>query len=153
MGYGKQLAAIVAALSTLAWTPAMAGDVASAEKLRRLDIMLMVTSLRCRTGPDDFQADYGRFATRHLATMNAAAAQLKANFARRMGAKGASRALDRMSVQMANQYGQGHPWLNCPDLKSVTRDLAKEKDDKVLLAAADELLSSEPRAGYALAKR
>ena len=48
-----------------------------AEQLRRLDIMLMVTSLRCRHGADDFRSDYQRFTARHLATLNEAGRTLQ----------------------------------------------------------------------------
>lgn len=52
----------------------------SAEQLRRLDIMLMVTSLRCRKTVDDFQADYGDFTQEHLSELNDAARSLQAGF-------------------------------------------------------------------------
>ena len=32
---------------------------------------------------------------------------------------GANRALDKISVTMANDYGNGHPWLGCDQLKKV----------------------------------
>lgn len=112
-----------------------------AEQLRRLDIMLMVTGLRCRTGADDFRADYGRFTTRHITELNQASDSLKADMARRYGAAGAARALDRLSVTMANAYGQGHPWLSCADLKVVTRGLAEMRGTSALEEAADQLLA------------
>lgn len=124
-----------------------------AEQIRRLDIMLMVTSLRCRTGANDFQADYRRFSAAHLTELNASARQLQASLVKRHGAKGASRALDRISVGMANQYGQGHPWLECADLRSVTRELASSRDPQALASAAGELLSDRPVGRIAVARR
>lgn len=143
----KGVAAGLAAASMLLSVPASAsGPMSSAEKLRRLDIMLMVTGLRCRNTSDNFQSDYGRFTTNHLATLNGASRTLKADMTRRHGAAGANRALDRFSTQMANEYGQGHPWLNCAQLKQVTRTLADMRGPAPLLSAADELLSdSGPR--------
>ena len=44
---------------------------------------------------------------------------------------------------MANQYGQGHPWLGCADLKMVTRSLALMRGPDALEEAADQLLASE----------
>lgn len=152
----RSLAAGLAAVSMLALVPAVAraGDAEEeAERLRRLDIMLMVSSLRCRFGPDNFQPDYNRFAANHLATMNAAGKSLQSDLTRRHGAAAAKKALDRMSVGMANQYGQGHPWLGCGQLKRVARDLAEASDRRVLLAAADELLAPGPRGSYALTAR
>jgi hypothetical protein len=141
MNIVKGVAAGVAAASILFSMPVSAGaGMSSSEKLRRLDIMLMVTGLRCRKGPDNFQSDYGRFTTNHLGTLNAASNTMKADLGRRHGAAGANRALDKLSVQMANQYGQGHPWLSCRELKQVTRTLADMRGVAPLLAAADELL-------------
>jgi hypothetical protein len=136
------IAAGVAALSMVLAAPASASPVDSAEKIRKLDIMLMVTALRCRKGADNFQADYERFSASHLAELNAASNTLKADLSKRQGAAGAKRALDKISTGMANAYGNGHPWLDCAGLKQVARELAAQKQPGVLLAAADEYLGS-----------
>ena len=130
--------------------PARAETMSSAEKVRRLDIMLMVTGLRCRSGEDNFQADFQRFEARHLTELNAAARTLAADYAGRMGKAGADKALDRISVSIANNYGNGHPWLGCHELKSVARQLAEARGAEPLLMAADELLSGDggPRVAY-----
>ena len=49
----------------------------SDEQIRKLDIMLMVTSLRCRTGADDFQPQYRKFSAAHITSLNAAARKLE----------------------------------------------------------------------------
>lgn len=139
----KGVAASLAAVSMLLTVPASAEvGMSQAEKLRRLDIMLMVTGLRCRTTSDNFNSEYGRFTTAHLGTLNAASNQLKADFTKRYGAAGANKALDRLSVQMANAYGQGHPWLSCGQLKQVAGTLATMRGTQPLVEAADELLGS-----------
>lgn len=137
----KRVAACLAAAGMLASFPASAGNFSQAEKLRKLDIMLMVTGLRCRNTSDNFNAEYGRFTTAHLATLNAAAATMKKEMVARYGAAGANKALDRMSVQMANQYGQGHPWLNCRQLKHVAGSLATMRGEMALVEAAEDLLA------------
>lgn len=143
------------ALGMLAANPAQAvgpdGPMSGAEKLRRMDIMLMVTGLRCRTTADNFQADYGRFTTNHIAELNAASDELRAEIARTTGAAAATRALDRLSVTMANTYGQGHPWLTCRELKQVAVSLADVRGRATLEEAADQLLqpASPPRFAYA----
>ena len=114
-------------------------DIAASEKLRRLDIMLMVTGLRCRTTVDDFQADFQAFEARHLPELNAAARTMVQSYSGRMGPVEASRALDRISVQIANQYGNGHPWLGCHELKGLTQSLAQEDGGDVPLQAANEI--------------
>lgn len=136
------IAAAAAALSMVLAAPANASPVDSAEKIRKLDIMLMVTALRCRNTSHNFQADYERFSIAHLAELNAASNTLKADLSRRQGAVGAKRALDQISTGMANAYGNGHPWLDCAGLKDVANRLASERQPGVLLAAADEYLGS-----------
>jgi hypothetical protein len=140
-------------MGLLASVPASAGTMGSAEKLRRLDIMLMVTGLRCRTTADNFQADYGRFTTAHIAELNAASNAMKADLSSRFGAAGASRALDRVSTTMANAYGGGHPWLSCGQLKAVARNLAVAQGKAPLEAAADQLLADTGSVQLALAMR
>lgn len=153
MGLFKGVAAGCAALSMLCTVPAAAADgYGQAEKLRRLDIMLMVTGLRCRTTSDDFQADYGRFTTSHYKELQAAAATMRNQLAERYGRAGADKALDRLSVTMANSYGNGHPWLDCAQLKQVARSLAKTQGEAPLIAAADQLLSEKGVPQFAWAR-
>ena len=153
MGKFTRIAAGCAALSLLIPAPANAAGMSGAEKLRRLDIMLMVTALRCRTGADNFQADYGAFTTSHLGELNAASDALKSDMAARFGAAAANRAVDRLSVTMANTYGQGHPWLGCGELKMVARNLANARGLAVLEEAADQLLASSGSPQIAYARR
>ena len=130
-----------------------AGSLGSAEKLRRLDIMLMVTSLRCRSTADNFNVEYGRFTTSHMAELNQASDQLRADLVGRYGAGGSARALDRISTVMANAYGQGHPWLSCRDLKKVASDLAQVRGRDTLVEAADQLLGAGRAPDLAYARR
>ena len=130
-----------------------AGPMSGAEKLRRLDIMLMVTGLRCRNTADNFNAEYGKFTTSHMAELNAANAELRGNMARKFGPAAANRQLDRLSTTMANAYGQGHPWLSCSDLKQVAKDLAKVRGRETLVEAADQLLSDRAGPQMAIARR
>ena len=149
----KKTMVAAATAATLLVTPTAASAQSQDEQVRKLDIMLMVTSLRCRMGQDDFQPHYRKFTTNHITALNAAARRLESGLVKRHGAKGAKRALDRISVGMANQYGQGHPWLNCAELKEITHDLSKSKDPVVLSQAADELLGPAPRSGGRWARR
>ena len=152
MGIAQNLAAAAAVVGLLASVPASAGSFEEAEKLRRLDIMLMVTGLRCRKTADNFQDDYGRFTTRHIATLNAASRQLQSQLATRVGPDQAARALDKMSVTMANTYGQGHPWPSCAQLKIAAQTLALAEGPAVLVEAADQLLAGTGAARCACAR-
>ena len=152
MHFRKTIAAAATA-AALIMTPTTASAASQDEEVRKLDIMLMVTSLRCRMGADDFQPDYRKFTTAHITSLNAAARGLERGLVGRHGQKGAKRALDRISVGMANEYGQGHPWLGCAELKEITSDLAQSKDPAVLAQAASELLGPAPRSGGRWARR
>lgn len=146
----KYAAAGLAALAMLTTPASVSANAADdAEAVRKLDIMLMVTSLRCRKTADNFQTDYQRFSTSHLSTLNAASRTLQADLLR-SGNTG-KRALDKISVSMANEYGNGHPWLGCGELKQITRDLASDKNPAKLAAAAGDLLSGRPRGQWAMA--
>lgn len=138
----RKAAFCLAASGMAVAAPAQASSPGDAEKLRRLDIMLMVTGLRCRNGVHDFQADFQNFEAAHLPALNGAAAQLRDGLAMRYGASGAERALDRISTVMANQYGAGHPWLECHELKIVAKSLAQMHGTEALIEAADQLLAT-----------
>lgn len=145
----KAALAAVVALSVLSTpTAVQAGTSNDAEAVRKLDIMLMVTSLRCRRTADNFQADYQRFSSNNLTALNAASRQLQADLVKR-GNMG-KRALDQISVSMANAYGNGHPWLGCGELKQIARELSADKSSVQLAAAANDLLSSGPRGQFAM---
>lgn len=155
MKFTTKIVAAIAAASTLT-VPTGAGATTAtheAEQVRKLDIMLMVTSLRCRFGADNFQANYRQFTTRHIDALNAAGRTLEADLAKRHGTKGAKRALDRINVGMANEYGQGHPWLECGELKTAASELAATEDSAQLALAAEELLGPRPIAGGRFASR
>jgi len=149
---GLAAAALAVLLGTA--SPALAGSGAQgAEKIRRLDIMLMVTALRCRAGRDDFTADYARFTRQHMAMLNAANAELRGAMTARFGARAAERALDRSSTSMANDYGQGHPWLSCAELGQAARGLAQVQGRATLEEAADQLLDTSRSSRWALRAR
>ena len=120
----------------------VSGGMSGAERLRRLDIMLMVTALRCRDTPDDFQLEFSAFEANHTADFKMANRQLESDFIRRYGAGGAARRMDHIKVEMANTYGNGHPWMGCHDLKGMTRDMASMRGPVPLLTVADQLLGA-----------
>ena len=48
--------------------------------------------------------------------------------------------MDHINVEMANTYGNGHPWLGCHDLKGLTRDMALMRGAAPVLTVATQLL-------------
>lgn len=150
-------AAALAVSSLVASAPAQAQacwgpQAVDAAKLRNLDIMLMVTALRCRMGPDNFQPEYYKFSAAHQAALNRANGTIRAQFAG-TGPVAANRALDKMSVTIANSYGMGHPEMGCKQLRQVTRDLARPQAPGGLLAAADTLVGAPSVPGGQCATR
>ncbi len=119
---------------------------ANAEAIRSLNIMLMVTSLRCRTSAFDFRNEYDLFARAHQANLAEAHNTLARNMAATHGEDGSHRALDRIGVRIANRYGDGDPTLGCSDLKNVTLELAMSQDGANLSRMADRLLQEEMQA-------
>lgn len=144
MNFYSKTAAVLAAATVIAFAASAvqaqprAGEPA---KVRKLEMMLMVGSLRCRFGADNFQPDYERFKVTHRGALDSAYSELKANYARQLGAKEGELALDRLSVGFANTYGEKHPWLGCGELKAMTQDLASNTDRAHLIAVADYALS------------
>ncbi len=150
-------AAVLAATSLVSTMPAQAQscwgpEAVNAAKLRNLDIMLMVTALRCRMGADNFQPEYYDFSAAHQAELNLANGVLRVQFTG-AGITVANRALDRMSTSIANSFGMGHPDLGCHELRQITRDLANTGISGALLDAADAMVGAPMIPGGSCAMR
>ncbi|MBV7259771.1 hypothetical protein [Erythrobacter crassostreae] len=113
---------------------------ANAENIRSLNIMLMVTSLRCRKSAHDFRGEYDMFSRKHQQNLAEPHTHLSRNLVVSYGEDGTARALDKTGVTIANRYGDGHPTLKCADLKRATFDLARSQDRMRLSNMADALL-------------
>lgn len=154
------LTAALAVFSLAAGTSAQAATCYTAAslpaaKLRHLDVMLMVSSLRCRTGADDFQADYEHFVDHNRGALSAANHAMLDDYAARLGAAKASAEMDRLSVSMANHYGQG-TGIGCHELRMVAHDLAETVQPAALSDAAEALVGQaalENACGAEIAQR
>lgn len=143
--FGSMLAAAgLAGVLAMSATPAMAvqpscwsADMVRAAKLRQLDVMLMVGSLRCRTSAHDYRAAYDRFLLRHRPVLGRANLAMLSEMRVRLGQAGAAASLDKASVRMANRYGQ-EAGYSCADLAEVTAALASGGPEA--LANAAEML-------------
>jgi hypothetical protein len=132
--------ALVLALSPA--SPARAsGSEDDAVKLHHLNLMLMVTGQRCRSGDVDFRRDYRWFYRRHAGILNGADLDLRSELSRRYGEAGAGKALEQMNASIASQYERGHPWLDCRQLRMVASNLAQVDGRATLVEAADQLVS------------
>jgi len=143
MGLIKGLAAAGMALSLMAAAPdadPAERDHGAAEKIHKLDIMLMVSSLRCRHSSATFEDEYDAFNRAFGFELVAANRSLEQEFQALYGEDAARLALDRMQVGVANAYGQGHPWLDCDQLKEATAHLLVDGRPDALTRVAEELL-------------
>ncbi len=129
------------ASSAIQAEPVLATPVASAKNIRNLNIMLMVTSLRCRGSAHDFSGEYELFAQAHQANIASAHRELVREMSATYGAANSERVLDRDGVSMANRFGEGHPTLGCSELKEATLELAMNQDRFQLASMADRLLN------------
>lgn len=124
-------------------------SMSGAEKLHRLDGMLQVTGSRCLRNGSDFSNDYAAFAAMHRSNLAKARRELRAQLSQRHGT-GARAALGRMDAEIAAEYGAGHPWLNCRDLKTTVRGLALVQGSATLIEAADQILPRRAAPRFAL---
>jgi hypothetical protein len=140
-------AAISGALLCMASAPAVAApgcwsaELVEAAKLRQLDVLLMVGSLRCRTGAQDYRAAYDRFLLRHRPLLGKVNQAILAEMRTKLGSIGALEALDQASVRMANQYGEQASY-GCGDLGEVTAALA-QSGPEALPRAAEVLVGDD----------
>lgn len=150
------IASATVSLSALCVAPAMAATSANidapcwnassieAAKLRQLDVMLLVGSLRCRANANDFRPEYDAFLTKHRTELGKANQIILTDFRNRVGAVNAFNALDKASVKMANGYGE-QSGIGCRDLKQLAGALATAETAD-LPHAADVMVGQEVQA-------
>lgn len=140
-------AAAGGALLMMASAPALAApscwspELVQAARLRQLDVLLMVGSLRCRSSAQDYRAAYDRFLLRHRTLLGKVNQEILTEMRVKLGSVGALDALDKASVRMANQYGEQASY-GCSDLGEVTSALA-DSGPEALPNAADVLVGND----------
>jgi hypothetical protein len=139
------LAAIIMALPAQAcWTNAEQ----DAAKVANLNMMMMVSALRCRKGPDDFLAEYNRFVKNNNPVIGSQNAAVRSHFARISDNGNADAAMDKFIIGIANSYGGGHGRLDCGELKVVAQDLSQSGHSAgSLLAIAKETVDESMLSG------
>ncbi len=91
----------------------------SAAKVRDLETMLMVASLRCRLSGQNFISDYNRLIRSSRPALTAVNDTLRAHFIAADGQRGGLDSYDRYVTSIANRYGGGAAGLNCRDMASI----------------------------------
>ena len=141
-GVRGRVGAAIAAVALVAGTAAQAapscwraGEVQAA-RVRQMQTMLMVATLRCRAARLDIVADYDAFVTRQNAAIAAANRRIKQHFA---AAGGAQADYDRFATSLANGFGDDETSeASCAEAAALARDGSAAVDDAALdgLAAA-----------------
>jgi len=124
-------------------TDCLTGAALDAAKLRQLDVMLLVSSLRCRTGSDDFRNEYDSFLIRNRGELGVANRRILSELSPQLGARGAANALDKLSVALANHYGQHSATAPCAVLKGAAAELGRPHGAGALVAAADRYIGND----------
>ena len=150
MKYRGKVAALALAATVVAH-PAQACWTSSevdAAKVANLNMMMMVSALRCRSGQDNFLAEYNSFVALNNGTIGAQNAAVRSHFARMDGNAMAERSMDRFIINIANHYGSGHKTLGCAELHRVAGALAQPgHDGRSLLAIAELNVEEVPLPG------
>ncbi len=143
----KTFAAVSAALGILSAQSAQAcwsDNEAQAASIANLNMMMMVTALRCRKGDYNFLAEYNHFVKNNNAALGAQNAVIKARFARMNGTQRAEAEMDGFTVGLANHYGTGHTIMGCAELKQLATDLASLSRDMTSLVNIADLHAGMP---------
>jgi hypothetical protein len=151
MKISGKVAAVVALAATMAASPAQAcwtNAERDAAQVANLNMMMMVTALRCRGGKDNFLNEYNRFVKSNNPVLGAQNAAVRGHFARLHGHKAADSAMDKYIIALANNYGGGHEGKGCGQLKEIAGQLAhKGHSAASLLAIAEANVEKQPLPG------
>lgn len=147
----KKCASVIMLASMAIAHPAQACWTSAEEdsaKVANLNMMMMVTALRCRKGPDDFLGEYNAFVKNNNRVIGAQNSAVRSHFARIGGAGNADAAMDKFVIGLANSYGGGHPNMGCADLKRVAKDMSNAGHSaSSLLAIANDVVEETKLAG------
>ena len=117
----------------------------AAAKVRDMETMLMVSSLRCRATDPSMLSRYNRFVVQSRAALNEVNNGLRAHFAESVGAARAMNAYDGYVTQIANRYGAGAEGLSCADLSAITSAALAERPTFSALVALANRAGVAPR--------
>lgn len=141
----KVVLAIMAA--TVPVAPAQAAcwtaDQVSAAKVRDLDTMLMVASLRCRHTNVAVLTSYNAYVVRHRKPLVQVNDVLRNHYAGG-DKKAAMMAYDNYVTKIANRYGAGAEGLGCDDMQSIVEALSAEQPQIEALIAVAERAGVKP---------
>lgn len=112
----------------------------SAARVRQMQTMLMVATLRCRAAHVDIVKDYDGFVTARGAAIASANEAIKRHFAQ---AGGAQADYDRFATSLANGYGDdATDEASCAEAAALAHDATAATDAPALQAVAARLFPS-----------
>ena len=109
----------------------------TAAKVRDMETMLMVASLRCRAGNPEMLAAYNDFVVQSRAALTQVNDQLRNHF-------GGLNAYDAYVTSVANRYGGGAAGLTCTDMASILSAARAEGGSFAGLTRLAEAAEVEP---------
>ncbi len=112
----------------------------TAAKIRDMETMLMVASLRCRAGNPHMLSAYNAFVRQSRPALTRVNEQLRSHFAQ----SGGLNAYDRYVTAIANRYGAGADGLDCGDFASILDAAAAEGGSFAGLARLADAAEIEP---------
>jgi hypothetical protein len=133
------LAVPVAPAQAACWTP----DQVAAAKVRDLDTMLMVASLRCRRTNVEVLNAYNDYVVKQRKALVAVNDVLRNHYAGG-DKKAAMNAYDNYVTKVANRYGAGAEGLGCDDMQSIVQAMAAEVPQVDALVAVAERAGVQP---------
>jgi hypothetical protein len=151
MNISVKAAAVLALVATMTANPAHAcwtNAERDAAQVANLNMMMMVTALRCRKGSDNFLGEYNQFVKSNNPVLGAQNVAVRSYFVRMNGTRGADSAMDKYVISLANSYGSGHDSKGCGQLKEIAGQLANKKQTAAsLLAIAEANVDQHPLPG------
>lgn len=129
----------VAPAQAACWT----AEQVSAAKVRDLDTMLMVASLRCRHTNVAVLTSYNNYVVRHRKPLVAVNDMLRNHYAA-PDKKAAMNAYDNYVTKVANRYGAGAEGLGCDDMLSIVEAMSSEAPQVDALIAVAERAGVNP---------
>lgn len=142
----KAITASVVALAVPTGASAACWDARStvAAEIRALDVMLMVSALRCRLDGPDFVQDYNHFVRTNRVTLTGAVDDLRDHFDEGDGWRPSLERFDRYVTAIANEHGERGRY-SCQDLRLITEDAIEAGGDQQELLGLARAVGITPR--------
>lgn len=137
---GSVMLAVPAAASAACWDE----QSSVAAELRALEVMLMVSALRCRLDGEDFLPDYNRFVRVNRAVLTGAVDDLRVHFDEGDGWRPALDRFDRYVTAIANEHGDEGAY-GCRELRLITHDAIDAGGDGQALLDLSRAVGVTPR--------